>query len=202
MQKELRSALTSHYLIAKLSLHRPLSCKGSNYFSLEALGSRILGWCGGGGCWQPLAFVCLRATTCAGIATANHRQPTHPHCLGARAHTGQRETSEWPGEGGPDPFLLSSPFLAASSPHVHLLACVALPQLMPTISLEAGLPQFLPSNALPPLTCVCRFSGSEGDLEVFQLGLYVPRGWEGWCEPPTPELLIWLQITSQTLNIS
>lgn len=51
----------------------------------------ILGWCGGGGYWQPLAFVCLRATTCAGIAAANRRQPTHPHCLGARAHKHQAE---------------------------------------------------------------------------------------------------------------
>lgn len=118
--EELRSSLTSHSLIVKLSLHRPLSCKGRKNFS-----RRNPGWRGGGGCWQPLAFVCLRATTCAGIAAANRRQPTHPHCLGARAHTGYRETAEWPGEGGPAPFLLSSPFLAASPPRVHLLECVA-----------------------------------------------------------------------------
>lgn len=107
-------------------------------------GPQILGWCGGGGYWQPLAFVCLRATTCAGLAAANRRQPTHPHRLGARAHSRQRETAERPGEVGLGPSLSSSFAISLSLPFVHLLEGAAPTLCQPFLG--GGTPTVLPSD--------------------------------------------------------
>lgn len=190
MEKKLRSSLTSCSLIAKLSLHRPLSYKGSKNFSLEGTGVARG--------WRLLAASCLCVPQGDHLCRRSCCQPQTAHpptllgCQGTHWAQGDCRVA-WRGETRPFPLVLSLPgSLSSLCPP----AGVCCPRLMPTISLEAGLPQF------SPLTCACRSSGSEGDLEVFQLGLYVPRGWEDWCEPPTPELLIWLQITGQTLSIS